>query len=59
MQINTLSLLSDKHIEHAVAAVGSIAVAVALVKTMLALVKSKVKRVYSIYDTFPDSLLGR
>lgn len=59
MQINTSSLLSDKRIEHAVAAIGSIAVAVALVKTTLALVKSKVKRVYSIYNTFSDSLLGR
>lgn len=45
MQLNSsASLLSDKRIEHAVVAIGSISVAVALIKTTQALIKSKVIR---------------
>lgn len=44
MQIIQSSLLSDKRIEHSVAAIGSIAIAIALVKTTLALVKCKVRQ---------------
>lgn len=39
---STTSLLSDKRIEHAFLAIGSISVAVALLKTTLALIKNKV-----------------
>lgn len=39
---STTSLLSDKRIEHAVLAIGSISVAVVLLKTTLALIKNKV-----------------
>jgi len=39
---STTSLLSDKRIEHAVLAIGSIGVAVVLLKTTLALIKNKV-----------------
>lgn len=43
MQLSsTTSLLSDKRIERAVVAVGSISVAVALIKITQALIKSKV-----------------
>ncbi|KAG1079343.1 hypothetical protein G6F42_023819 [Rhizopus arrhizus] len=38
---STTSLLSDKRIEHAVLAIGSIGVAVVLLKTTLALIKNK------------------